>query len=71
MQVIVRADSRFCRWWMLRWCERHQVGYFIGLTKNSRLSAMAPSRLRHAEQLYQASQCKQRLLSEVHYAAQT
>jgi hypothetical protein len=56
---------------MLRWCERHQVDYLIGLAQNRRLNALAQPRLAHAEQLYQTSQCKQRLFSDVQYAAQT
>jgi len=28
---IFRGDSGFCRWKMLRWCERHEVGYIAGL----------------------------------------
>jgi hypothetical protein len=71
VRIILRADSGFCRWRRLRWCERHQVGYLLGLAKTSRLNAMAQPLRSHAEQLYQASRGKQRLFSEVHYAAQT
>jgi hypothetical protein len=71
VRIILRADSGFCRWRMLRWCERHQVDYLIGFAQNRRLNALAQPRLAHAEQLYQTSQCKQRLFSDVQYAAQT
>ena len=71
VRLLIRADSGFCRWRMLRWCERHQVDYLIGLAKNSRLNALAQPLLAHAEQLYQSSRCKQRLFSAVQYAAQT
>jgi hypothetical protein len=27
VKIILRADSGFCRWRMLSWCERHNVGY--------------------------------------------
>jgi len=33
----VRADSGFCRWKMLRWCEQAGVNYIVGLAKNERL----------------------------------
>ena len=31
VRIILRADSGFCRWRLLRWCERHGLGYIIGL----------------------------------------
>jgi hypothetical protein len=27
VKITLRADSGFCRWKMLRWCDRHAVGY--------------------------------------------
>ena len=37
VQIIVRADSGFCRDRLLTWCETHGVDYIIGLAKNARL----------------------------------
>jgi hypothetical protein len=37
-QVILRADSGFCREELLGWCEQHGVDYVIGLARNARLS---------------------------------
>ena len=37
VQIIVRADSGFCRENFMRWCEDHGVDYIFGLAKNSRL----------------------------------
>lgn len=37
VQIIVRADSGFCRENFMRWCEDHGVDYVLGLAKNSRL----------------------------------
>jgi hypothetical protein len=41
VQITVRADSGFCRWKMLRWCERAGVNYIVGLAKNERLHALS------------------------------
>ena len=41
VRLIMRGDSGFCRWRMLRWCERAQVDYIIGLARNPRLEALA------------------------------
>ncbi len=37
VQIIVRADSGFCRENLMCWCEDHGVDYILGLAKNSRL----------------------------------
>ncbi|MEM1449868.1 MAG: transposase [Planctomycetota bacterium] len=34
---MVRADSGFCREWLLRWCEERGVDYVIGIARNPRL----------------------------------
>ena len=39
VRMIFRGDSGFCRWRMLAWCERHNVGYIVGIAKNARLEA--------------------------------
>jgi DDE family transposase len=37
VQIIVRADSGFCRENLMCWCEDHGVDFIFGLAKNSRL----------------------------------
>jgi hypothetical protein len=38
VQIVIRADSGFCRDEILTWCEaQHRVDYVIGLAKNKRL----------------------------------
>ena len=37
VRIIVRGDSGFCRQRLIRWCERHAVGYVIGMASNARL----------------------------------
>jgi hypothetical protein len=34
VKIILRGDSGFCRWRLMRWCDRHEVGYALGLAKN-------------------------------------
>ena len=71
VRIIIRADSGFCRWQMLRWCERHGVDYLIGQAKNNRLLALAEPLLAQAAQAYAQSGEKQRLFQWLDYAAQT
>lgn len=68
-RFIVRGDSGFCRQLLLRWCERHEVGYVIGLARNARLQervALAEAQLADA---YADTRTKQRWISEFSYAA--
>ena len=39
VEIIFRGDSGFCRWKVLRWCERHDVKYIVGIAQNKRLIA--------------------------------
>jgi len=71
VKVIFRGDSGFCRWKMLRWCDRHQVSYLVGLAKNARLLKLAQPLMQQAAAQFQQSQQKQRLFGELSYAAGT
>jgi len=70
VKIIFRADSGFCRWKMLRWCEKHGVFYIVGLSKNSRLKEMAQPFMDQAQRQFKAAdQTKQRLFTTIDYAA--
>jgi Transposase DDE domain group 1 len=70
VRIRLRADSGLCRWKMLRWCERHNVEYVVGLAKNARLNALSAELQAQAEAQYQASQQqKVRLFGELAYQA--
>lgn len=69
VKIVFRGDSGFCRWKMLRWCERHGVDYLVGLAKNKALEKLAEPLMRQAQQQFEQSQQKQRLFGELSYAA--
>lgn len=71
VRIVLRADSGFCRWRMLRWCDRHQVGYVVGLAKNARVNRQGAGLIEEARRGFQATGEKQRRFGEVLYAAQT
>ena len=71
VKITLRADSGFCRWRLLRWCEEHQVSYVVGLAKNPRVLSLAQQLIEQAAAQYQAQGKKQRLFGEVTYAAGT
>ena len=44
VRIVFRGDSGFCRWKLLRWCDRHGVDYLVGVAKNERLNALTAER---------------------------
>jgi hypothetical protein len=56
---------------MLAWCERHNVGYIVGIAKNNRLNRLAGALIKAAENAYRESGTKQRLFTDITYGART
>ncbi len=71
VRIVFRGDSGFCRWRMLRWCERHAVGYIVGLARNERLLAKIANFTYVAELNYRDFGEKVRCFTDFHYAART
>ncbi|NLZ11029.1 MAG: transposase, partial [Alcaligenaceae bacterium] len=69
VKIIIRGDSGFCRQRLLRWCERANVQYIIGLARNTRLQARVKLAEQVLERDYRRTGSKQRLVSEFIYAA--
>lgn len=70
-QIIVRADSGFCRQRLLRWCERSGVSYVVGLARNARLQAKVAYAEAMLVDAYGRTGAKQRLIGEFAYAAKS
>ena len=70
-RIIFRGDSGFCRWKLLRWCERHDVGYVVGIARNKVLERQAEPFMQAAEAAFVQTGHKQRNFHEVLYAAET
>ena len=71
VRITFRADSGFCRWKLLRWCDRHDVGYIVGLAKNKRIKRLAAPWIEQAEAQFEQSGEKQRLFATLSYGART
>lgn len=69
VKIIFRGDSGFCRWKMLRWCDRHGVDYIVGLAKNPVLTKLSGTLMISAENAFKETGQKQRLFGELTYAA--
>jgi hypothetical protein len=71
VRLIFRGDSGFCRWRMLRWCDAHDVGYIVGLARNSVLEKLAQPWTVPAAYHSRRTGKKVRLFGSLAYAAQT
>jgi hypothetical protein len=71
VKIVLRGDSGFCRWRLLRWCDHHGVGYLVGLARNPRLQRWAVDWTEEAERRWQRTRQPQRLFGVLSYAAGT
>lgn len=71
VRLIFRGDSGFCRWKLMRWCDRHDVGYIIGLARNAVLKRGARPWTETAAAQFAQTHEKQRLFGEFVYGAET
>jgi hypothetical protein len=71
VQIIFRGDSGFCRWRTMRWCDRNDVGYIIGIASNAVLDKLAQEWTDESARQFDQTGQKQRIFGEFMYAAQT
>ncbi len=51
VQILLRADSGFCRDELMGWCEQNGVDYLFGLARNKRLTRAIGRELRQAREI--------------------
>ena len=56
---------------MLAWCERHGVGYIVGIAKNSRLNVQLKPLMAQAQKCQQELKRPIRWFTEFHYSAKS
>ena len=66
VEIVLRGDSAFCRWRMLRWCEGLGVGRIVGIGKNSVLMESAAGLVAQAECGQGAKRQKRKAVRLVH-----
>jgi hypothetical protein len=69
VRIIVRGDSGFCRWRLLRWCDSNGIGYVIGLARNKVLERAALDWTARAERRHRQTGKDQRVFGSIGYAA--
>src|SRR4051794_6602581 len=69
VKITIRADSGFCRWRLMRWCDAHGIGYVLGLAKNAVLEREGRFWIDAARQLFERTGLPQRIFGTFSYAA--
>lgn len=65
--IVLRADSGFCREYLMRWCEAHGVDYLFGLPKNARLLRIMGAEMHEAKQTYEQTKQPARVFKDFEY----
>ena len=69
VKITIRADSGFCRWRLMRWCDSHGIGYVLGLARNPALERLAADGMSRASRQFRATGQPQRIFGSFAYAA--
>ena len=71
VKIMLRADSGFCRDYIMRWCEANGVDYLFGLAKNQRLVRILGRELHDAQAEHQRTGQAARLFKDFGYRTRT
>ena len=71
VEIILRADSGFCRESLMSWCEANQVDYVFGFARNERLRRIIEPEMQQAAALHRASGQAARVFTEFAYETNT
>jgi len=69
--ILLRGDSHFATPELYSWCDKHNIHYILGLSKNSILNELAKPTLSAAHSRYETFGEKARVYKELHYQAGT
>ena len=69
--ILVRGDSHFATPELYSWCDKHNVYYILGLTKNSILKELSKSTITTAHRRYEMFGKKPRVFKDLSYQAGT
>jgi hypothetical protein len=69
VKITIRADSGFCRWRLMRWCDSNGIGYVLGLARNKVLERLATDWIDWAERDFKKTDLPQRFFGTFAYQA--
>jgi hypothetical protein len=68
VRIVLRADSGFCRDWLMSWCEARGIDYILGVARNARLEEKLAPWLEHARDLSERSCTKSCLFTSFEWS---
>ena len=71
VQIILRADSGFCREELMKWCEDNQVNYLFGFARNERLRKNIEPDMQQAAWLHAETGKPARVFTDFSYQTTT
>lgn len=71
VDILIRGDAHFASPELYRWCEKHNIHFILGLTKNDVLKILAQYALHKAQLRYTTFGEKARIYQEIQYQAGT
>jgi Transposase DDE domain group 1 len=71
VEIILRADSGFCREELMAWCEQHGVSFVFGFARNERLRRIIEPQMQQAAQQHQQTGQPVRVFTEFLYETTT
>jgi hypothetical protein len=67
VEIVIRADSGFCREKIMHWCEQNRVHYILGLAQNPRLKKEIRDEMEQAKELYEQTGEAARVFKDFSY----
>lgn len=71
VKIIFRGDSGFCRHSMFNWCEKNNVNYIVGLSRNKVLERQSSRLLTKARKKFNCNQKSSKLFCDTYYKAKS
>lgn len=69
VKITIRGDSGFCRWKLMRWCDKNDVTYIFGLARNKVLQKEMEPLFKEVEAWTEATGVNRRRFHEFQYEA--
>jgi hypothetical protein len=67
VEIVLRADSGFCRDAIMTWCEQNRIGYVFGLAQNERLLKKVLKPMQQAQRQWKQTARPERVFTELRY----
>jgi hypothetical protein len=71
VRILLRGDSGFGRWKLMRWCDRRDVRYLLGLARNAVLQREAAPLMAQVAEAHRLDGQSHRVFDTLSYAAET